>query len=188
MVHPDGYLEVRDRGKDIVISGGENISSIEVEKALYDHPAVLEAAIVARPDDKWGEVPKAYVTLKPGCDGVRGGTDRILPRAAGAFQVSQAGRVRTAAEDRHRQNPQERAARAHLGGAREARELEGYLSPDRRSIRDSAMQIACSTSVVGERLNHILIGCFQTRVKEFYRRPPRMARANATGHQAGTIS
>jgi fatty-acyl-CoA synthase len=65
VVHPNGYIEVRDRGKDIVISGGENISSIEVEKALYDHPAVLEAAIVAYPDEKWGEVPKAYVLLKP---------------------------------------------------------------------------------------------------------------------------
>jgi len=67
VVHPDGYVEVRDRGKDIVISGGENISSIEVEKALYEHPSVLEAAIVAYPDDKWGEVPKAYVMLKAGC-------------------------------------------------------------------------------------------------------------------------
>jgi fatty-acyl-CoA synthase len=66
VMHPNGYIEVRDRGKDIVISGGENISSIEVEKTLYDHPAVLEAAIVAYPDEKWGEVPKAHVLLKPG--------------------------------------------------------------------------------------------------------------------------
>ena len=66
VMHPDGYIEVRDRGKDIVISGGENISSIEVEKALYDHPAVWEVAIIAYPDEKWGEVPKAYVLLKPG--------------------------------------------------------------------------------------------------------------------------
>jgi fatty-acyl-CoA synthase len=66
VVHPDGYIEIRDRKKDIVISGGENISSIEVEKVLADHPAVAEVAIVAWPDDKWGEVPKAYVGLKPG--------------------------------------------------------------------------------------------------------------------------
>jgi acyl-CoA synthetase (AMP-forming)/AMP-acid ligase II len=65
-VHPDGYIELRDRKKDIVISGGENISSIEVEKVLADHPAVAEVAIVAAPDEKWGEVPKAYVGLKPG--------------------------------------------------------------------------------------------------------------------------
>jgi len=67
VVHPDGYIELRDRKKDIVISGGENISSIEVEKVLADHPAVAEAAIVAVPDEKWGEVPKAYVGLKAGC-------------------------------------------------------------------------------------------------------------------------
>jgi fatty-acyl-CoA synthase len=67
VMHPDGYIEIRDRGKDIVISGGENISSIEVEKVLYDHPAVLEAAIVAAPDEKWGEVPLAFVLLKDGC-------------------------------------------------------------------------------------------------------------------------
>jgi fatty-acyl-CoA synthase len=66
VLHPDGYIELRDRMKDIVISGGENISSIEVEKVLADHPAVAEVAIVAAPDPKWGEVPKAYVGLKPG--------------------------------------------------------------------------------------------------------------------------
>jgi fatty-acyl-CoA synthase len=66
VVHPDGYIELRDRKKDIVISGGENISSIEVEKVLADHPAVAEVAIVAAPDEKWGEVPKAYIGLKPG--------------------------------------------------------------------------------------------------------------------------
>ena len=66
VMHPDGYIEVRDRAKDIIISGGENISSVEVERVLYEHPAVLEAAIVARHDDKWGEVPNAYVLLKEG--------------------------------------------------------------------------------------------------------------------------
>ncbi|MGH9581242.1 MAG: AMP-binding protein, partial [Terriglobales bacterium] len=65
VVHPDGYIEIRDRKKDIVISGGENISSIEVEKILYEHPAVLEAAVIAIPDEKWGEVPQAHVALKP---------------------------------------------------------------------------------------------------------------------------
>jgi fatty-acyl-CoA synthase len=64
--HPDGYAEIRDRSKDIIISGGENISTIEVEGVLYRHPAVLEAAVVARPDAKWGETPCAFVTLKPG--------------------------------------------------------------------------------------------------------------------------
>ena len=63
--HPDGYVELRDRSKDIIISGGENISTIEVEGVLYRHPAVLEAAVVARPDPTWGETPCAFVTLKP---------------------------------------------------------------------------------------------------------------------------
>jgi fatty-acyl-CoA synthase len=64
--HPDGMIELRDRKKDIIISGGENISTIEVEQAVVSHPAVLEAAVIAAPDEKWGEVPKAFVTLKPG--------------------------------------------------------------------------------------------------------------------------
>ena len=68
VVHPDGYIELRDRKKDIIISGGENISTIEVEHTLVKHPAVLEAAVVAMPHDKWGEVPKAYVSLKPGAE------------------------------------------------------------------------------------------------------------------------
>ncbi len=65
---PDGYIALRDRSKDIIISGGENISTIEVEGALYRHPKVLEAAVVAKPDDHWGEVPCAFVTLKDGED------------------------------------------------------------------------------------------------------------------------
>jgi len=64
VTHPDGYIEIRDRSKDIIISGGENISSIEVEGVLYKHPAVLEAAVVARSDDHWGERPCAFVVLK----------------------------------------------------------------------------------------------------------------------------
>ena len=66
--HPDGYVEIKDRAKDIIISGGENISSIEVEIALYKHPAVALAAVVAKPDEKWGESPCAFVQLKPGTE------------------------------------------------------------------------------------------------------------------------
>jgi fatty-acyl-CoA synthase len=66
VMHPDGYVELKDRSKDIIISGGENISTIEVEAVLYRHPAVLDAAVVARPDEKWGETPCAFVTLKEG--------------------------------------------------------------------------------------------------------------------------
>ena len=64
--HPDGYIELKDRAKDIIISGGENISSQEVEKVIMEHPGVLEVCVVAVPDEHWGEVPKAFVTRKPG--------------------------------------------------------------------------------------------------------------------------
>jgi fatty-acyl-CoA synthase len=66
VMHPDGYLELRDRQKDIIVSGGENISTIEVERALSTHDAVLEVAVIGVPDDFWGETPKAFVTLRPG--------------------------------------------------------------------------------------------------------------------------
>ena len=66
VMQPDGYIKIKDRGNDIIISGGENISSIEVEDALYHHPAVFAAAVVAAPDAKWGETPRAFVELKPG--------------------------------------------------------------------------------------------------------------------------
>ncbi len=68
VVHPDGYIQLKDRSKDIIISGGENISTIEVEAVIYRHPAVLEAAVVARPDQKWGETPCAFVALKRGAE------------------------------------------------------------------------------------------------------------------------
>ena len=64
--HPDGYVQIRDRSKDIIISGGENISSIEVEGVLFRHPDVIDAAVVAAPHEKWGETPCAFVTLREG--------------------------------------------------------------------------------------------------------------------------
>ena len=66
VIHPDGYIQLRDRSKDIIISGGENISTIEVEDVLYKHPKILEAAVVARPDEKWGETPCAFINVKAG--------------------------------------------------------------------------------------------------------------------------
>ena len=66
VVHADGRIELRDRFKDVIISGGENISTIEVEQALARHPAVLDCAVVGIPDDHWGERPKAFVELRPG--------------------------------------------------------------------------------------------------------------------------
>jgi len=71
VMHPDGYIQLKDRSKDLIISGGENISSIEVEDALFKHPAVAAAAVVAKPDEKWGETPCAFVELKPGATATR---------------------------------------------------------------------------------------------------------------------
>ena len=67
VMHEDGYIELKDRSKDIIISGGENISSIEIEETLYKNTKVLIAAVVARPDDKWGETPCAFIELKNDC-------------------------------------------------------------------------------------------------------------------------
>jgi fatty-acyl-CoA synthase len=66
VVHPNGYVEIKDRMKDIIISGGENISTVEVENVIYTHPDVQEVAVIAIPDEKWGEVPKAFIVPKPG--------------------------------------------------------------------------------------------------------------------------
>jgi fatty-acyl-CoA synthase len=77
VMHADGYIQLRDRSKDIIISGGENISSLEVEEVLYRHHAVMEAAVVAQPDAKWGETPSAFVTLKPGFEGTVAADDII---------------------------------------------------------------------------------------------------------------
>ncbi|MGB6909507.1 MAG: AMP-binding protein, partial [Methyloceanibacter sp.] len=68
VLHPDGYIQLKDRSKDIIISGGENISSIEIEDVLYKHPAVADAAVVAKPDAKWGETPCAFIETRPGAE------------------------------------------------------------------------------------------------------------------------
>ena len=81
VMHPDGYIQLKDRSKDIIISGGENISSIEVEDVLYKHPAVAAAAVVAKPDEKWGETPCAFVELKRGREGHRGRDHRLVQGA-----------------------------------------------------------------------------------------------------------
>ena len=93
--HPDGTIELRDRAKDIIISGGENISTIEVEQAgRAAHPAVFECAVIAIPDEKWGERPKAFVTLKPGSEATEGEIIEFCREKDRALQVSRAGGVR----------------------------------------------------------------------------------------------
>ena len=124
LLDSEGYIEVVDRKKDLIISGGENISSIEVEGFLYKHPAVLEAAVIAAPDERWGEVPVRACRVearRPG-DGSR--VDRVLPRAPGALQMPEAHRVhRRAAAHRDRQDSKEPAARAVLERRSQASEL-----------------------------------------------------------------
>jgi fatty-acyl-CoA synthase len=68
VLHPDGYIQLKDRSKDIIISGGENISSIEVEDVLYKHPSIAACAVVAKPDERWGETPCAFIEVKPGAE------------------------------------------------------------------------------------------------------------------------
>ena len=115
--HPDGYIEIKDRSKDIIISGGENVSSLEVEEVLYRHPAVMEAAVVAKPDPEWGETPCAFVTLRPDGGARHGrGHHRVVPRAPRALQGAAGRRVRAAPEDLDREDPEIRPARAGEGG------------------------------------------------------------------------
>ena len=112
VMHTDGYIQLKDRSKDIIISGGENISSIEVEDTLYKHPAVSAAAVVAKPDDKWGETPCAFVELKEGMPTrKRRRAHRLVPRASGAFQMSATRGLRRPAQNLDRQNPEIRSAR-----------------------------------------------------------------------------
>ena len=110
--YPNNYVEIKDRKKDIIISGGENISSVEVEIALYKHPAVALAAVVARPDEKWGETPCAFVQLKPGANVTEDEMVRHCRDKPRRLQAAAEGRVRAAADDRDRQDPEVRAAGA----------------------------------------------------------------------------
>ncbi|WP_435592552.1 acyl--CoA ligase family protein [Nocardia sp. bgisy118] len=87
VVHPDGYVELQDRSKDVIISGGENIASVEVEQVLADHPAVLEAAVIAVPDERWGEVPAAYVALKEGATATEGELIEFVRRHLARFKA-----------------------------------------------------------------------------------------------------
>jgi hypothetical protein len=106
-MHPDGYVKIKDRSKDIIISGGENISSIEVEDVLYRHPAVMPAAVVAVPDEKWGEVPCAFVELKDGAPSIITAED-IIATAASTWRASRcpsASSSAGAAQDLDRQDP-----------------------------------------------------------------------------------
>ena len=110
VLHPDGYIQLKDRSKDIIISGGENISSIEVEDALYKHPAVAVVAVVAKPDEKWGETPCAFVELKPGASATAEELIDARAQKPRALQGAAPHRVRRNPEDLDRQDPEVQAA------------------------------------------------------------------------------
>ena len=113
VMHPDGYVEIKDRSKDIIISGGENISSIEVEDALYRHPAVLEAAVVARPDAQVGrDAPAPSSSCETGASATAEELIEHCRAAARPLQGAADGRLRPVAQDLDRQDPEVRAARA----------------------------------------------------------------------------
>ena len=119
-MHPDGYIQLKDRSKDIIISGGENISSIEVEDALYKHPAVQAAAVVAKPDDEMG---RDAVRLRRAQARARGDAPTSSSPGAGrtspSYKVPAPCRVRRIAEDLDRQDPEVQAARARQGRCNE---------------------------------------------------------------------
>ena len=115
VMHPDGYIQLKDRSKDIIISGGENISSIEVEDALYKHPAVAAAAVVAKPDEKWGETPCAFVEVKSGNQVTADDLIAWCRKNLASIQVSALRRIQGTAQDIDRQDPEIQAARNGKG-------------------------------------------------------------------------
>ena len=148
--HPDGYVQLKDRSKDIIISGGENISSIEVEEALYKHPAVQAAAVVAKPDEKWGETPCAFVELKPSELVTAEELIDLVPATPRRLQDPAQRRLRRAAEDLDGQDPEICLARhgAELvsAGAQSDRLPPPHGVMDLRGSRELA---ACRRALVG---------------------------------------
>ena len=141
-IDADEYLVISDRKKDVIISGGENVSSIEVEDCLFQHPAVAEAAVIGVPSEQWGETIKALVVVRPGQQ-VRGGADRVLPVAAGALQVPDLGRgAGEPGADGDRQAAEVQAAGAVLGRVRAAGELRSCLG---RADATPATLAGCAT-------------------------------------------
>ena len=121
--HPDGNIELRDRAKDIIISGGENISTIEIEQAVVSHPAVSECAVIAIPHDKWGERPKAFVTLRDGGEVTAAELIAYCRERLAHFKCPDDVEFGAAAEDLHRQGAEVRAARPGVGHGQEAHQL-----------------------------------------------------------------
>ena len=146
--HPDGNVELRDRGKDIIISGGENISSIEVEQAVVAHPAVLECAVVAIPHSHWGERPKAFVTLNEGMTATADEIVAFVRDRLAHYKCPGRRRVRPAAQDLDRQGAEVRAAREGMGRTGE---------PDRRGLDSGLRPALPSFEMATVTREHVLV-------------------------------
>ena len=119
-INEEGYILIVDRKKDIIVSGGENISSLEIEKALLAHPSVYEIAVVPVPDERWGEVPKALVVLKPGLDATEAELLEFCRARVAHYKAPRTVEFwNQLAEDRHREDPEKRAAQEILAGPRD---------------------------------------------------------------------
>ena len=119
--HPDGNIELRDRSKDIIISGGENISSIEVEQTICAHPAVLECAVIGVPHERWGERPKAFVTLNSGASATAEEIIAFSRERLAHYKCPDVSRVQPAPEDVYWEGPEIRSARARVDWTRHTR-------------------------------------------------------------------
>ena len=142
IIDDDNYVTISDRKKDVIISGGENVSSIEVEDAIFQHPDVTEVAVIGIPDEKWGELVTALVVTSPGSRADRGRGDRVDEDEARRLQVPEAGRVpRRARPHGHRQAPEVQAARTVLV----RRHPPGQLTPSVAMSDAAARRSACSS-------------------------------------------
>ena len=146
--HPDGYVQLRDRSKDIIISGGENISSIEVEDALFEHPGVQLAAVVARPDEKWGETPCAFVEMKPGHTATAEELIAWCRQRLAHYKCPRHDRVRRDPQDVDRQGAEIRPARAGEA-ARPAAGLSACMRTSGRAT--AALSLASSVASAAAR-------------------------------------
>ena len=143
VMQPDGYVKIRDRSKDIIISGGENISSIEVEETLYRHPAVLSAAVVAQPDEKWGETPCAFIELKFGASVTADELREFCREHMARFKVPKTFVFRRDSEDLDRKDPEIRAA-----GTGEVRQRSSRKSAGPSEARNVVTSLVGSTDEV----------------------------------------
>ena len=142
-VDADGFVFVEDRLKDMIISGGENIYSPEVERVLAEHPAVMEVAIIGVPDDTWGESVKAVVALKPDTTATEEELIAFCQESLAQLQVPEVGRHhRAAAAEPDRQDPQARAAQAVLGRSRPGGELTSRVTVPPAGARSTTARFA----------------------------------------------